>query len=208
MKKTSILCAAAVLICTGYIPGQENKPADQSLADLLKNLESDKAVKEAYRQDTPEDTSNKVPPRRPAEVLNEVSERMDAVVRDLDAEQPEKKRVANNQKKIVDLLDDLLKRAAAAASRSSSSGSSGGTPSGSMLISLPEGGGGEGQSGGGSGSADTSGDSGTRAGSTDSRQWGDLPDNVREEILQLFQEDIPVMYRELLRLYFKNLEKE
>jgi hypothetical protein len=39
-------------------------------------------------------------------------------------------------------------------------------------------------------------------------QWGNLPDNVREEILQLLQEDIPVLYRELLRLYFKNISEE
>ena len=30
----------------------------------------------------------------------------------------------------------------------------------------------------------------------------------REEILQLLQEDINPVYRELLRLYFKNLDKE
>ena len=108
-----------------------------------------------------------------------------------------------------ELIDEILDMASQSSptpkpSGNSSSGKKKNTPKGFTLLPPKGGVGSDGGGGGTGGKTDTSKTRGKESGD----QWGNLPERVREDILQIFQEDIPLLYKELLRLYFKNIDRE
>ncbi|MFH1706862.1 MAG: hypothetical protein ABIF71_02970 [Planctomycetota bacterium] len=143
-----------------------------------------------------------------AELLSTLARTMETTVSALDGAPPAADPVEAGQAGVVRLIDEILSRAGGGGGAGGSGGGGGqGTPSGeapSPSPALPSGGtgtaGGGGSGAGGGPSADPAAPTG--------RQWGNLPEQTREEIMQILQEDIPLLYRELLRLYFRDLDRE
>ena len=206
MKRAIIVLILLCPIFPFILTGQDKKQTDD-LTELLNSLKSDGEIIDKYKEKEPD----KKPPqeaRSPVEIIEEVSRRMDNIVKELDNTPHEHEKIIDNQEEVVKLLDSLLERAVASMGSSSQSSKSQSNSSALAQIKLSDNQGTGGNKTGGSGNNKNSTEPNKEAGSTDGQKWGALPDKVREEIMQLLQEDIPVLYRELLRLYYKNLDKE
>lgn len=208
--------------------------SEDELLKLLDSLKATKSVEEKFRKED-EGSGDQEVKESSAEILGKISKKMESVVdrmnkemdfqellKDKDAEkdiESEKERshlrrdtILNEQKDIVKLIDAILDRAIQQQRRGSGGKGSGSSKSGggsSAVITLPPPGGGGSSSGGGGGGINEDVPDRAEIGSRDrEKEWGNLPDVLREEILQILQEDMPLLYKELLRLYFKNIDKE
>jgi hypothetical protein len=209
MKYTFVIILTVLALSFQVVGADEEEKENEQndIMNLLKSLESDKEIEKKFKEPDEKKKEPVKPQESPLEILTKASDKMNTVVKEMNKKDLNAKTIMSDQKDIVELLDELIKRAARSQS-SGSSGSSGTSTPTVPLIQLPN----QGKQGDNSttgGGGDRSNDKHKKsAGTAGGRQWGNLPDSIREEIMQLLQEDIPLLYRDLLRLYYKNIDKE